>query len=427
MSRLEQDLQQLERGTEPLSGGDVAGWTDLLTTKVEKHFASGTQRMRAPEETLAAVRPHLGAMGITRIANITGLDRIGLPVVLVCRPNSRSLSTSVGKGLDLVNASVSGVMESIELHHGEHVMQPLLLASAADLLASGRRTVDVSRLPRVRNGRYHSNLPLLWVEGFDLLGCQPVWLPFETVHASALSEAPTGSGCFTATSNGLASGNHLLEAMVHAMLEVIERDAASLWSAGGAAHRADTAVDLDSIADPACRDVIDRCRAAGILPTVHDIGSDIGVPAYLCEIREAGHWQTTPVFSGLGCHFEPRIALLRAVTEAAQSRLVLIAGSRDDLSRRDYAATGHPPPDRANRPFPREVVDVSRRTFNEDVADLAARLQRIGIDEAIAIDLTSTRYGIPVVRMVIPGLEGPDDDPEYVPGSRALAFRECLS
>ncbi|ATY34392.1 hypothetical protein CVN68_02965 [Sphingomonas psychrotolerans] len=383
--------------------------------------------MRAPEETLAAVRPHFGAMGITRIANITGLDRIGLPVVLVCRPNSRSLSTSVGKGLDLVNATVSGVMESIELHHGERVMQPLLLASAADLSALGKRIVDVSRLPRVRNGRYHPSLPLLWIEGFDLIGRKPAWLPFETVHASALSEAPTGSGCFAATSNGLASGNHLLEAMVHATLEVIERDSASLWSAGGQAHREDTAVDLDTVADPSCRYAIDRCRAAGVLPTVYDIGSDIGVPAYLCEIREVGPWQTTPVFSGLGCHFEPRLALLRAVTEAVQSRLVLIAGSRDDLSRRDYVAAGHAPSNRAIRLFPGETVDVARRTFNEDLADLAARLQRIGIDEAIAVDLTSTRYRIPVVRMVIPGLEGPDDDPEYAPGSRALALRERVS
>lgn len=427
MNLLLPERQQLGSSVRPLAGGDVQRWNEVLATKVEKNFTSGTQRICAPSDTLEAVRPHLAAMGITRIANITGLDRIGIPVVLVCRPNSRSLSTSVGKGLDLVNATVSGVMESIELHHGERVMQPLLLATATELLAGGRRIAQVSQLPKTRSSRYNPGLPILWVEGFDLLAREPAWLPFETVHSSALSDAPTGSGCFAATSNGLASGNHIIEAMVHATLEVIERDSAAVWGAKGRAFVNSTAIDLGSIVDPTCLDALNRCRVAGIVPTIFDITSDINVPAYLCEIREEGSWQTTSVFSGLGCHFDPSIALLRAVTEAVQSRLVLIAGARDDLSRRDYVASGHAPPDKCAKLFSADAVDIAGRTFNDDLLDLAARLERAGIDEVIVVDLTSPLYGIPVVRVVIPGLEGPDDDPEYVPGDRARRVQELCA
>jgi ribosomal protein S12 methylthiotransferase accessory factor len=37
-------------------------------------------------------------MGVTRIANVTGLDRIGIPVAIAVRPNSRSVSVAQGKG-----------------------------------------------------------------------------------------------------------------------------------------------------------------------------------------------------------------------------------------------------------------------------------------------------------------------------------------
>ena len=64
-------------------------------------------------------------MGITRIANITGLDRLGIPVVMVCRPNSRSIAVSQGKGLTLDAAKASGLMESVETFHAESITRPL--------------------------------------------------------------------------------------------------------------------------------------------------------------------------------------------------------------------------------------------------------------------------------------------------------------
>ncbi len=67
----------------------------------EKGFRDGTHRAVPPKDTVARVRRFLPVMGITRVANVTGLDTVGIPVVMVCRPNSRSISVSQGKGCDL--------------------------------------------------------------------------------------------------------------------------------------------------------------------------------------------------------------------------------------------------------------------------------------------------------------------------------------
>lgn len=406
----------------PLAGDDSEGWRSLITTPLPKRYLTGTHRTKTPEETLRQVRPHLPKMGITRIANLTGLDCIGIPVVMVCRPNSRSLSTSLGKGLDLDAAIASGVMECIELHHAERITWPLILASEVEMRAR-LPLIRTDQLPSVKNGRYHENLPLLWIQGCDLMSLQPVWLPFEVVHASASVPAATGSGCFAATSNGLASGNHPLEALVHALLEVIERDSTAIWGAGGAQRRESTLVDLKTVTDPACLSVIERCHSAGVHVTVFETTSDLGIPSYLCEIREAySDLSVGPVFSGLGCHFDRGIALLRALTEAVQSRLTLIAGSRDDLGRRDYIANGYPPPKEPQRRFRADGDDLVRgETFNDDLALTLDRLRAIGVPQVAVVDLTDPDFQIPVIRAVIPTLEGPDDDPDYVPGPRARA------
>ena len=86
-------------------------------------------------------------MGITRIANVTGLDTIGIPVVMVCRPNSRSVSVSQGKGLTLAAAKASGVMESVEGYHAEHITLALEMLELQELRYS-HRVADPEDLPR---------------------------------------------------------------------------------------------------------------------------------------------------------------------------------------------------------------------------------------------------------------------------------------
>ena len=101
-----------------------------------------------PEETLARLVPHLGRMGITRVANVTGLDRVGVPVVTAVRPNARSLAVSQGKGLTLAAAKVSAIMEAAELYHAETGSAARCSWARPDeLMASGRSSTRCE-LPR---------------------------------------------------------------------------------------------------------------------------------------------------------------------------------------------------------------------------------------------------------------------------------------
>ena len=406
----------------------VAGFGDVGESS--KKFRLGTDRCVSPLDTLARVTPFTTAFGITRVANLTGLDRTGIPVVMVCRPNSRLTAVYHGKGIDLASAKVSGVMEAIETWHAENVELPLRFASFAEL-SSTPAAAEVDRLPRLPDSRFDPDAPMLWVEGRNLIDGKPVWTPYEIVHTHATIDGPPATGGFAASTNGLASGNHILEAASHAICELIERDATALWRQSDSTEQDARRLDLATIDDEACLSVLDLFRRAEIDVAVWDVTSDIGVPAFQCTAAdrtgEIGH-----VGVGAGCHPTKRIALLRAITEAAQTRTTYIVGSREDIEHRDYSpaklTAQNARARAAMRPgLGREFASIANsdfETFDIEVAWLVDRLRATGIRQVLAIDLTRREFGIPVVRIVAPGLEGFDHNNEsYAPGARARALR----
>ncbi|HEV2100362.1 MAG TPA: YcaO-like family protein, partial [Stellaceae bacterium] len=204
----------------------------LAETALPKGFQHGTHRAVSPAETLTRFRPFAAQMGITRIGNITGLDRIGIPVAVAVRPNSRSVSVSQGKGLDLSQAMTSALMEAIEGFHAEEAAEGRL-ASYRELAAS---CAVVDPLALSTTGRpFDPDAKIFWLEGFDLLRQEPCWVPTEMVHTDYTRPL---DGYFPAGSNGLASGNHLVEAISSAICELVERDAVAVWSASGIRARA---------------------------------------------------------------------------------------------------------------------------------------------------------------------------------------------
>jgi YcaO-like protein with predicted kinase domain len=394
-----------------------------------KNFREGTHRTCSPRETLDAFEPRMGEFGITRLADVTGLDFIGLPVYMAVRPNARGLAVSQGKGIDRESARASALMESIESWHAEHIEAPLRYESY-QALRRVTRVVDVTRLASRRGGSLELNSPCLWIEGYDLLQDAPMWLPYETVMTNFVRPERTMTA-FACGSNGLASGNHLLEALVHALCEVVERDACALWDSAGGLALKETQFDLRSVDHPATLAVLERLRAADIEVGVWDATCDTGVPAYVCTVFEnpdQPRWVLKGAHGGYGCHLDPAVALLRAVTEAIQSRLTTIAGSRDDMF--EYETTANPDDLRlmmdsvtgaqGQRAFP---TGRSRTTdsFEGDVRVLLDALRNIGIDSAVVVDLTRPEIGIPVVKVVVPGLEPDNSHYDYLPGPRARA------
>src|ERR1051326_6617161 len=113
-----------------------------------KVLRRGTHRSASLNDTIKRVLPLAPVMGITRVANVTGLDKVGIPVVMVSRPNSRSVTVSQGKGIDLASAKASGLMEAAELYHAETATLPLRLASYEELRFK-HKVVEIEDLPWV--------------------------------------------------------------------------------------------------------------------------------------------------------------------------------------------------------------------------------------------------------------------------------------
>jgi ribosomal protein S12 methylthiotransferase accessory factor len=186
---------------------------------------------------------------------------------------------------------------------------------------------------------------------------------------------------------------------------------------------------LSSVRDGGVRDVLSRLSAAGVLVAVWDMTADTGVPAFYCEIVDdpsTPRWATIGLCSGMGCHLDAVVALLRAVTEAVQTRLTHISGSRDDMFHYETAANlddVRVTAELARRPVDKAFsgVDLSCETFEDEVTLLGAALAGIGVDSVAVVDLTRSEIGIPVVKVVAAGLETDPEYPSYAAGERALA------
>jgi YcaO-like protein with predicted kinase domain len=396
-----------------------------------KRFLQGTRRARTPSDTLKDFGRHMKEIGITRLANVTGLDSIGIPVVQAIRPNSRSLSVSQGKGIDLDSAKASAMMEAIELWHAENIELPCLCASY-QTMRKKMKVVDLDGLPLVKGAKIRQEEQRCWLSGWDLLQKEEVWVPFEFVSMNTIGVV-NSKMTFLSTSNGLASGNHILEAIEHALCEVIERDTHALDMARGPANVLNTKVDPNTITDPSLKSMIEACSAADLEMAIFEMDSDVRIPTYRVMLKECDTLRRLGTETGCGSHLSPIIALSRAITEAAQARLTVIAGSRDDNPPSAYAATqGLWASQDSNsmafsvpvtRPFSKMGYHQETSSFEGDIEVMLEVLREVGVDRVVVIDLTKEHIGIPVVKVVVPGFEAPSFVPGYVEGKRALYIR----
>ncbi len=367
---------------------------------------AGTQRARSLAATWRRFAPLAPRVGITRIADLTGLDTLGVPVFAAIRPMGKSLSTSQGKGTTVAAARVSALMESLETWHAEQ-RAPDRVATARALGAAAIALAGA--LPRrVRRLDLDARWP--WVRGWALVAGRAVWVPWQAVSLDTVPVATTAP-VFDVSSNGLASGNTLGEAIIHGLCEVIERDAEARWRLEGA----DVRVVLDTVA-PAVANLIERLRAGGVRVWLWDLTSDVGVPVFgaglMHDPREAG-WRTLGFYQGFGCHVDPTIAMLRAITEAVQTRLTYIAGGRDDFFPADYQRATDPEVlaavwARYARP-PDESIDAGElarprlRDVDAVLDHLLARLADAGSPEVVVVDLRRAELDVPVVKVLVPG------------------------
>lgn len=343
--------------------------------------------------------PRLRRFGITRVADVTRLDTIGVPVMLAVRPASETLAVSQGKGATAILARLSAVMESIELWHAERP----LVSSFASESAHLDLPYDVRQLGVRDHGAPLERLRLRWVVAQSVTHAQPVPVPLDLVRLSFSGEHFWRPRVFQLSSTGLASGNTYVEACLHGLYEVIERDVL----ARAPAHDG-VLLDIGAIEDPHIRALLDRLEAAGVEIELLAFPNPMRVPTFVARIWSA----LFPVICvGSGAHMDPCVALSRAITEAIQSRLTEITATRDDIpSNLDVRRDGsHDPRFRAGP----DGIDLGAAIpghghdfddIDAELAEVAARVEAYTGSPPLAVDLSSEPDSFSVVRVVCPGM-----------------------
>lgn len=382
-----------------------------------------SDRARPPGETIAALRPHLASFGITRLARQTGLDTIGIPCFAATRPNAKTLAVNMGKGADDEAAMASALMEAAEYATAEDPDVPMLFATAAELRATGKTIFDVARwLPA--NVKVPEDVPLNWVAGTDLFSGAEVHAPRDAVAIGGTEVLHE----LSQSTNGLASGNTAQESTFHALCELIERDATTLWIFRSDEVAAATELDPRAFADPIIDDLVDHIEGAGLRVTLFDQTTHIGVPVIFALLapRDQPATRYFDLASGCGCHPIAARAAIRAITEAAQTRVSNIAGGRDDFDPAEYfqrvsaslgsildlhaAIPADPPPGLPLGTRLPELFAFVRERLT------AARLTRIA-----AFPLGGAAAGISVTKLLAHGLEDRSSNRHWRPGPRATA------
>jgi ribosomal protein S12 methylthiotransferase accessory factor len=378
-------------------------------------LGTSSLRSRPPSETLALATRLMPALGISRVTDITRMDRLGLPVFASIRPRGIALCVNAGKGMSRLDAHVGAVMEAVEFAAAEPARslwqgRPWRMA---ELEAEWAGELHLSGLaPRIGPLPAPGQI-VEAVRCEDVAGGRAMWLPAELIFMPfGDDESQLICGW---SSNGLASGNSVDEATLHAVFEVLERDALAMHT-----------VHDDSLwLPPACLpepfgSVVEGWRRMGIELSARLVPNTFGLPCFRALLHECGD-AVIGLAEGSGLHFDAGIALARAICEAAQARLSHIHGGRDDITR-FYAANEDdrtkPPPAHETLAY-REAFETTRRTTWDEVPSLPCRglaldvllvrlidrLRELGFKQVLRHRFDLDLGGLQAVKVVVPGCE----------------------
>lgn len=376
---------------------------DALT----KRYSIGTHRLISPEQTLANIQPYLAAAGITRCADITGLDRIGIPVYCSIKPGGRLVQIHNGKGLYPMAAKVSALMEAIEVFHAENPDCDFHRDSFNGISQSDISVISPDILPLyLSQNFFNKDLIIDWIKAEDLRTNESVLLPASAVYLCSPS-------LYRFSSNGLASGNHIVEATLHGLYELIERDAIARVSINGKIELKNCElIDLNTVDDESIRELINKIEAANFKLVLIRLESCIFIHTFWAIILDKNPLiPSIMVNFGCGTHLSISVAATRAITEAAQSRLIFIYGVSEELA--------EPlPPDRNQTYYKiyayfdrlegtvpwRKFSSLAGNNLSEDCDRVLRCLWEAGYENIFRVDLARSTFNIPVVKVIVPEL-----------------------
>lgn len=416
----------------------------LMLESRKKWNSLGTSRIQPVELTLEKVDPLVREIGITRIADITNMDRLKIPNYSAVLPGTEDyIWVYSGKGPTNNHARASVIMESIERFSSlpANYDKKILRGTFREL----SKSYNVLRFDEVIEPiSFHLNEDMMmdYCIGYDLLNDKEILVPAPITIFKYSPSPPSVNPYSYFHTNGLASGNVMEEAICHALCEVIERDAVSiaeficsafqyhiLKSIENSFNKRGSRlqllnsknfvddntiypeIDLSRVEYDHINKILKKFKNCQIHLTVKDITSDLGIPTFIASSAEWVNHEYGYLVEGHGTHPDARIALMRSITEVSQSRAANIQGSRDDLRKMKY----DPDDSDENRSWQfmnskeKKILSDIHTFQNEDILDdiklILQNLKTNGLKKAIIVDLTNSKLHIPVVRAIVPGLE----------------------
>ena len=417
-----------------------------------------TTRVRSLEDTLSNITPICKKIGVTRICDITYLDRLYIPNYCSVLPGTEdSIWVYSGKGPTKKHAKVSALMESIERYCSLSSTWSGPISGSYFELSKTYKVLHPDEVVEPVESYYSDKGSIIdFIPGYDLLNEQEVLVPAQLAFSRYFSKLPSVDAFPYSHTNGLASGNVIEEAICQALCEVIERDAASIaelcassipysvlekitsslkntekvgsdLKSSGINFVDDSSifldVDISKFADEfePIKYLVKRFTDAGISLLIKDITQkDIGIPTFVASSIEWISSNYGYFAYGYGTHLDSRVALIRAITEMSQTRAVNIQGARDDCKKIEYkendeiykrkwqfmpATSSHLRAcNKSTIPFSK-IKSYVMDDILDDIKFILNRLKNSGLKRVIVVDLTHPELGIPVVRVIVPGLE----------------------
>ena len=404
-------------------------------------FFKGTHRVRDPKETIEINEGKLRTAGITRLTEITDLDRVKIPVFSAIRPTAQSGGVSVyaGKGATVEQAKASAMMEGFERYSAERQDKDSerTFVDTYNNIKKGLSNVDNALdpkdllLPKNYGNENVENSRLEWIEAEDIISEESIYVPSNAVfhpYIPTREVSPSPIAIFKGNTNGLASGNIIEESVLHGIFEVVERDA---WSIFELTKRNKKEISQDTIENDTINELLDKFASQGIDIKLMDITADLKITTVAASADDTVLKDPALLTLGVGTHLNPEVAVIRALTEVAQSRATQIHGTREDTIRADFMRkAGYEHMKKMNRHyFQREdetidladIEDKSSHSIKRDIETSIEEVQKAGFNQVLYTDLTREEIGINVARVIIPKAELYSLDEERL-GTRALEY-----
>ena len=337
-------------------------------------------------------------------------------------------SSSCGKGTTDIQAKVSGLCEAIERYSGVFRGDEYRILSSLDQL--GQTGIHPNNILLISDQQYERRHKWNARNNKFALVCEPFnptseleWSPVWSMTDQCTKWLPTGHLYFSypiknnqftmmPCSNGASTGASLEEAVLQGFLEVVERDAFAIW---WYPRTKQPQVDLSSYDLPYVRAMEKRMDDLNRELWVLDITSDLGIPVFVAFSKDTTGHRENIVFAP-GAHFDPCIALLRALTELNQ----MLPGVQPGLNGHEYAfddphcvewwttaTTDNQPyicPNKNLTMSRRDHYDVPQTTDLLEDIDIARSLVESRGMEFIIHNQTRPDIKMPVAKVIVPGM-----------------------